>query len=132
MKSFICIVAIFFLAVNIKAQDKDSVVKYFDVVGYYPDTSKVKVAYRVENGLLNGYFIKFSIMGDPIIIGQYKNGKPSGIWLLSNGDAINYRDYDGLKLRPGCGTGVNQAIDRFKRVYSLLLKGERDPFIFNP
>lgn len=110
-----------------KAQEKDSIVKYFDRFEYFSDSS-IKAAYRMKDGRPNGYFIQYAADGKPILIGQYVNGKPSGIWKTATGSIINYADYKGVKLTPGCGTGINQAKSDFQQLYSMLLTGYRERF----
>jgi hypothetical protein len=82
----------------------------------------------MKEGQQNGYFIQYAADGKPVLIGQYLNGKPTGIWKTATGSIINYAEHKGVKLTPGCGTGINQVKSDFHQLYSMLLTGYRERF----
>jgi len=124
---YILIIGLLLTSFSSKAQERDSVVKYFDRVEYFSD-STIKAAYRMKDGKQNGFFVQYAGNGSPVLIGQYINGKPTGIWKTAAGSLINYADYRGLKLTPGCGTGINQVKNDFHQLYSMLLTGYRERY----
>ncbi len=89
MKSFfILIISLFFSLIVFGQADKQSILKYFKGIDYYPD-SIVHCAYNTKKGMKNGYAIEFDSLGRDAAIGQYKK---NGNWHYSFGMRTYYKN----------------------------------------
>lgn len=117
------ILFLFFSCFLINAQeDKVAILKEFDVIEYYPD-STIMLASKSKNGLKNGYAIEFNKNGSPYFIGEYLNGKRVGTWQYYNGYFGSYDNKGNPEddFVPTCGTGINKAVKSFEKLYISLV-----------
>ena len=92
---------------------------------HFNNSKTIQVASNLVNGLTEGYAINFDSLGNPTLIGEYKNGLPYGIWLSSVGEFIDFNNSKyGKRFLPGCGTGIHSNVIAFKKLYALLLSGK--------
>ena len=94
MKRVKCILLLFSMlpAMIVDAQSyKKNIISSFDKIDYYPD-SAIKCAYKIENGVFNGYAIEFDSTGRVSAIGIYKNGKKDGYWQSVNNNSVVYKN----------------------------------------
>ncbi len=102
-------------------QDKQKIIKLFDKVTYYAD-STIKCAYFTKHHKFDGYAIEFDSLGLPIAIGQYWKGKKHSYWIHPD----NLSDYysNGISdtlLSPTCSTGQPH---NFNKLYADILSGK--------
>jgi hypothetical protein len=101
-------------------QDKQKIIKAFDKVTYYSD-STIKCAYFIKGNKYNGYAIEFDTLGEAKAIGQYWKGKKHSYWIYPNNLCDHYTNgIINLELAPTCSTG--QPND-FSKLYSSILNG---------
>lgn len=122
MKSFIILIFfILFCSTLFGQQDKQKIVKTFDKITFYPD-STIKCAYFIKRHKYEGYSIEFNEQGQPTAIGKYWKGKKHSYWIHPN----NLCDYyiNGImnpEIAPTCSTG--QPND-FNKLYLNILNGK--------
>ncbi len=121
MKSFIILIFfILYCSTSFGQHDKQKIIKTFDKVTYYPD-STIKCAYFIKRHKYDGYSIEFDSLGKPKAIGQYLKGKKHSYWINSNNLCDYYtNDIKNSELAPTCNTG--QPND-FNKLYSNILNG---------
>ncbi|WP_343634129.1 hypothetical protein [Fluviicola sp.] len=124
-------------------KDREKILANFDYVEYYPD-STIRAAHKFIHITVERFTVEFNEAGMPVAMGKYQKGKQVGEWIYSNGSSrifpkfvnhdnpiiVAYDPYDPTdhrtgNIRPGCGTGMMQAIQAFREKYESLLNPEK-------
>jgi len=144
MKIISLICFLFFLLTAFSQKNKEKILANFDYVEYYPD-STIKEARKFNGINLEGTTVEFNEVGKPVAIGNYKKGKKTGNWIYYDGSSHFFEEkkyefnsdlfsqpyyqpeerHTG-SVRPGCGTGIGQAIGEFYTRYEALLNPENE------
>ncbi len=120
------IVFLFGIGTSKGQADKAKILSAFQQFDYYPD-STIKCAYKIKKERKHGYAIEFDSTGAPDFIGEYKRGKRKGSWMYADARFKSYKKKyrNILSFYPGCGTGVQLAKSRFKKMYRQLINNEK-------
>ena len=105
-------------------KDKEKLLQYFDKVDIYAKTQTIKTAYKVKEGKFDGYAVDFNEQGEPILIGQYKDGVRVGYWLMPNGHTLSYEKVRAGIVVPAEGRDYSKGKKQFESLYAMFVSAQ--------
>lgn len=120
----VTVIFAFIFSTTFGQKDKEKLLQFFNKVDIYAKTQTIKTAYKVKDGKFDGYAVDFNEQGEPILIGQYKNGERVGYWLMPNGHTLSYEKVRAGIVVPAEGRDYSKGKKQFESLYAMFISAQ--------